>query len=73
MNERIIMDESLGVGVASNPNEYHKRKVLLVSVSGLTGHISTKKLSLSCAYFTAVARLHDKRYRHCTFYIQSVK
>lgn len=73
MNERIIMDESLGFQLLSRSNEYHKRKVLLVSVSGLTGHISTKKLSLSCAYFTAVARLHDKRYRHCTFYIQSVK
>lgn len=73
MNERIIMDESLGFKILSRSNEYHKRKVLLVSVSGLTGHVSTKKLSLSCAYFTAVARLHDKRYRHCTFYIQSVK
>lgn len=73
MNERIIMDESLGFQILRRSNEYHKRKVLLVSVSGLTGHISTKKLSLSCAYFTAVARLHDKRYRHCTFYIQSVK
>lgn len=73
MNERIIMDESLGVEILRRSNEYHKRKVLLVSVSGLTGHISTKKLSLSCAYFTAVARLHDKRYSHCTFYIQRIK
>lgn len=73
MDARIIMDESLGVEILRRSNEYHKRKVLLVSVSGLTGHISTKKLSLSCAYFTAVARLHDKRYQHCTFYIQSVK
>lgn len=73
MDKRIIMDESLGFQILSRSNEYHKRKVLLVSVSGLTSHISTKKMSLSCAYFTAVARLHDKRYRHCTFYIQSVK
>ena len=73
MNERIIMDESLGFKILSRSNEYHKRKVLLVSVSGLTGHISTKRLSLSCAYFTAVARLHDKRYSHCTFYIQRIK
>lgn len=73
MNERIVMDESLGFQILSRSNEYHKRKVLLVSVSGLTGHVSTKKLSLSCAYFTAVARLHDKRYSHCTFYIQRIK
>lgn len=73
MDGRIIMDESLGFKILSRSNEYHRCKVLLVSVSGLTGHVSTKKLSLSCAYFTAVARLHDKRYRHCTFYIQRIK
>lgn len=73
MNKRIIMDESLGFKILSRSNEYNKCKVLLVSVSGLTGHISTKKLSLSCAYFTAVARLHDKRYSYCTFYIQRIK
>lgn len=73
MNERIIIEKPLEFKMLIRFDESHKRKVLLVSVSNITGHISTKKLSLSCAYFTAVARLHDKRYRHCTFYIQSVK
>ena len=44
MNERIIMDESLELKILSRSNEYHRCKVLLVSVSGLTGHVSTKKL-----------------------------
>lgn len=73
MSERIVIEKPLGFKMLIRFNECHKTKVLLVTVSNLTGHISTKKLSLSCAYFTAVERLHDKRYQHCTFYIQSVK